>query len=602
MAKATAKKTSRRTTASRRRAAPRVEEPPPAELPDPVTAYARAVIAREIVAGPYIRLACERHLRDLEQLPAQGFVWNLELANRAIDFFPRVLRLAEGAHAGQPFVLEPFQAFIVGSLFGWIGADGARRFRIAYIEIGKGNGKSPLAAGIGIYLTAADNEASAEVYAAAVTRDQAGILFRDAVSMVNASPALSRALVKSGKRVTYNLAHLRSNSFFRPISSEGKSLDGKRVHGALIDELHEHHSPVVVDKMRLGFKGRRQPLMVEITNSGWDRTSVCWTHHEYSVRILEQVAIDESWFGFVCSLDQGDDWKDESVWKKANPNLDVSVTRKYLQETVLQAIGMPSKQSLVRRLNFCQWVDAEDPWIDRDAWLACETEIDLSRWNGRSVYLGLDLSSKIALTALAAVCAFEDGSLEACLWFWTPADTLRERAERESVPYDAWRSAGYVIATPGKSVEYAFVAHEIREMLERFSVDELAYDRWRMADLIRELDAIGVKHYSGEEPPVGLHLREFGQGFKDMGPAVETMETVVLNQTLKVQRNPALTMCSLNATLVPDPAGNRKFDKRPGKSLGHIDGLVALAMAVRVASLPGNRPFIIGSDYQLRTV
>lgn len=569
---------------------------------DPATAYARAIAAGEITAGPYVRLACERHLRDLEQLPAKGYSWDLKRAARALDFFPEVLCLAEGDHAGKPFVLEGWQEFIVGSLFGWIGPDGYRRFRTAYIEIGKGNGKSPLAAGIGIYLTAADNEASAEVYAAAVTRDQAGILFRDAVSMVTASPALSRAIVKSGKRVTYNLAHLRSNSFFRPISSEGKSLDGKRVHGALIDELHEHHSPVVVDKMRLGFKGRRQPLMLEITNSGWDRTSVCWTHHEYSVRILEQVAIDETWFGYVCALDQGDDWKDTQVWVKANPNIGVSVSEKYLQDVVMQAIGMPSKQSLVRRLNFCQWVDAEDPWIDRDAWFACEGDVDLDRWKGRPVFLGLDLSSKLALTALAAVAAMADGSLEGLLWFWTPADTLRERAERESVPYDAWRNDGHVIATPGRSVEYSFVAHQIRDVLERFDVHELAYDRWRMADLIRELDAIGVRHYSGDEPPAGLRLRDFGQGFKDMGPAVETMETVVLNKTLKVQRNPALTMCSLNATLIADPAGNRKFDKRPGKSLGHIDGLVALAMAVRVASLPGNAPLIIDSSYQLRMV
>ena len=241
---------------------------------DPVTRYALSVRAGQIVAGPLVRLACERHLRDLETGPARGLVWRLELAMRAVGFFPKVLRLADGKFAGMPFDLSPFQAFIVGSLFGWHTTEGVRRFRTAYVETGKGSGKSPLAAGVGLYLLAADGEASAEVYAAATTREQAGILFRDAVRMVETSPALARAIHRSGRNPVTNLAHLKSGSYFRPISSEGKSLDGKRVHAALIDELHEHSSSIVVDKMRAGTKARRQALIFEITNSGFDRTSV----------------------------------------------------------------------------------------------------------------------------------------------------------------------------------------------------------------------------------------------------------------------------------------------------------------------------------------
>jgi phage terminase large subunit-like protein len=283
---------------------------------------------------------------------------------RSLSFFD-FLQLAEGEHAGKPFKLEPFQQFIVGSLFGWRGPDGYRRFRTAYIEIGKGNGKSPLAGGIGLYGMAADDEEGAEIYAAAVTRDQARILFTDAEKMVKASPFLTEIVTQN----VNNLAVLSTNSYFRPVSSESRGLDGHRVHMALIDEIREHPNSLVVDKMRAGTKGRRQALILEITNSGYNRETVCWAHHEYSSKILEGLIENDSWFAYVCQLDpcdpcraegkdtptEGcpdcDDWREEKTWIKANPCLDVSITRKYLREQVAEAIGMPTKQNIVRRLS-----------------------------------------------------------------------------------------------------------------------------------------------------------------------------------------------------------------------------------------------------------
>jgi phage terminase large subunit-like protein len=225
-------------------------------------------------------------LDDLEHGPARGLHWDLENAQRALDFFPECLRLAEGAFAGQPFVMQPWQQFIVGSLFGWIGADGFRRYRMGYIEVAKGSGKTPLCAGIGLYMLTADGEEGAEVFAAAVSREQAHILFRDATRMVASSPELASRILASGINPVYNLAHLKSGSFFRPVSAEGKSLDGKRPHCVLVDELHEHDSPIVLEKLSAGFKGRRQPLMAMITNSGFDRTSVCYAYHEYAGRAI----------------------------------------------------------------------------------------------------------------------------------------------------------------------------------------------------------------------------------------------------------------------------------------------------------------------------
>lgn len=573
---------------------------------DPVARYAREVVDGRIIAGPLVRLACARHLRDLEQQAERGLVWRPDMAARAIGFFREVLRLNGGEHEGLPFELALWQKFIVGSLFGWYATDGYRRFRVGYAEIGKGNGKSPLAAGIGLYMMEADNEPRAEIYSAAVDKDQAGILFRDAVAMVDQSPKLGGRITRSGgKGKEWNLADEKTGSFFRPISSEskGRGKSGPRPHCALLDEVHEHPTAAMVEFMRAGTKGRRQALVFLITNSGFDKTSVCWDRHEYAERILKGLFEDDAFFAFVCGLDEGDDWKDELVWLKANPNLDVSITRKYLREQVREATGMPSKQSIVRRLNFCEWVGAENPWIDEAAWRECEITVDRESLRGKPAYGGLDLSGKNDLTAMVLVFP-EETTKVAIPFFWVPADGIKQREDRDRVPYSLWRDQGFLNATPGRSIDYAFAARKVQELMAFCELKELAFDRWRMDDFERELTELGISTERvdfGKEPEGSpdLILRPHGQGYKDMGPAVDTLETDILNGTLKVEKNPVMTMCSANAVLTPDPAGSRKFDKRSGKSTGRIDGIVALTMAERCAALAA----LIGpSIYETRGV
>ena len=552
---------------------------PKARSADPVTAYAQRVAAGKVVAGPLVRAAGARHLRDLEEARQRELFWDKAAACRAIQFFSDILCLAEGEHAGQSFVLQPWQQFIVGSLFGWRGADGYRRFRTAYIEVGKGNGKSPMAAGIGLYLLTADGELGAEVYAAAVTREQAKITFRDAVRMVDASPPLMRRLEKSGQRDVFNLAYIATGSFFRPISSESRGLDGKRVHGALIDEVHEHRTSVVVDKIRAGTKGRRQALIVETTNSGFDRTSICYQHHEYSTRVVNQRVVDDSWFAFVCGFDDGDDWQDEKVWVKANPNLGVSITRRYLVEQVREAVGMPAKESIVRRLNFCQWVDAANPAIEGFLWRAAEADFDESDLDGLDCVAAIDLSGTRDLTALARVWEPDaDGVVHAVVEFWTPEDTLVDRARTDQVPYDVWAREGWVHATPGRSVDYAYVAQRLAELQVEVGLRRVAFDPYRIKYLERDLDAAAVE----------VELVPHGQGYfkaADSGlwmpRSVELLEELLGKGRLRVQRNPALAWCAASAVHIADPKGNRVYDKR--KSTGRIDGLVALAMAAGLA-------------------
>lgn len=288
---------------------------------DPATKYAQDVSEGKVVAGPDIRNACNRHLRDLKEGKKRGLVWDVDSVTRAINFFAQVLKLNGGEHEGAPFLLLPWQCFIVGSIFGWKRANGTRRFRTVYVESGKGSGKSPLAAGVGLYCMMADKEPRAEVYAAATKKDQAMILFRDAVAMVDQSPALLSRIQKSGGAgKEWNLAFLQNGSFFRPISSDdGQS--GPRPHCALIDEIHEHKDNRAVEMMRAGTKGRRQALIFMITNSGHDKTSVCYDYHQYGQKVASGQSENDAFFAFICSLDEGDDpFKDETCWGKANPS------------------------------------------------------------------------------------------------------------------------------------------------------------------------------------------------------------------------------------------------------------------------------------------
>ena len=548
-------------------------------LEDPVSEYAEAVIAGRVVAGPHVRDACARHLRDLKDAPARGFFFDLERVNWALGFFRDVLRLNGGEFEGVPFDPHPWQAFIIGALFGWVDREGRRRFRVAYVETAKGSGKSPLAAGIGLYGLVADNEPRAEVYAAATKKDQAMILFRDAVAMRDLSPDLAARLKKSGVgENAWNLAYPQGGGFFRPISADdGQS--GPRPHISLLDEIHEHKNGNVVGMLKAGQKSRRQPLMFMITNSGTDKRSVCWDYHDYAAKVSAGTLKDDSFFGYVCALDEDDDpFKSEACWIKANPSLPAIPGMQYLREQVTQARGMPASESLVRRLNFCQWTKAEAPWIGGDIWFAAEDrEFDAEQLLGRRCYGGLDLSSTQDLTSLELL--FEpvetDPHWRLVSRFWLPGYGLHDKADRDRVPYLVWRDDGYLHTTDGRAIDKLAVVRELATVVAQYDLQAIAYDRWRMADLLQMLEAEGV----------ALPLTAFGQGFKDMAPAVDEFERMLVNGELKHDGNPVMTWCAANAVLQTDPAGNRKVSKQ--RATGRVDGIVAAVMAVGAARNEG---------------
>jgi phage terminase large subunit-like protein len=562
----------------------------------PTTQYATDVTDGKISANKWTRLACQRHLGDLDKGEKRGLYFDESAANHIIMFFEEFLVFYEGEFDGKPFLLTPWQKFLLGSIFGWKKKPkGYRRFKTVFCSTGKGNGKSPVAAGIGLYGLCFDDEPGSEVYAAATAREQAGILFRDARTFAEKSPSLKEFL----RIDKHNIAYEAQNAFFRPVSSEHRGLDGKRPHICLIDEIHEHPNDLVVRKMSAGTKGRRQPLIFEITNAGTDRHSICYQHHEYTTKILEGIVNNDEWFGLISGIDicpkcesEGktvpqhgcpdcDDWQDEKNFIKANPNLEYlgEPFKDYLRRQIEEARAMPSQENIVKRLNLGIWTESITKWISSDTWNACTFTVDPEKLKGRSCYAGLDLSSNTDLTAWVLIFPpiAEGGKYEVLCRFFLPDDNMRERVHHDKVPYDVWVRQGYIITTPGNIIDYAFILDQIEKDMADYEIKELAFDRWGSQKITTDLQDLGFE-IEGKRS-----LIQFGQGFASMSAPTKELEKMVLAKEIAHGGNPVLSWMMSNISIREDPAGNKKPDKE--KSTEHIDGVVALIMAIGRAML-----------------
>lgn len=533
-------------------------------VPDQVTSYANSVIEGEIVVGPWVLLACRRHLADLEHGPARGLEWRPEKAAHAVKFI-ECLRHYQGASAGKLFILSAWQRFLIGSLFGWYAPDNHRRFRTAYVEIAKGNGKTPLGAGVALYGLVADGEAGAEVYSAATNKDQASICFNDATEFVRSCiPLLNR--LQLGLK---NIAYPATSSYFRPVSAEGRGLDGKRPHVVIVDELHEHPTSTVVDKMRAGTKGRTRALILEITNSGYDQNTVCFEHHDYSTKVLQGVIENDSWFAYIAALNKGDDpYEDPNCWIKANPNLGVSVTRQYLEEQVREGRDIPSKRNLVKRLNFCIWTESSESWVDLDNWDACATPVHASALQGRPCFGGLDLASVSDFTALVWVFppVTPEQKWEVLVRLYLPEAAVVKMRELKRLPTDVWVREGLVTVTPGNVTDYGFIERDIAIDREQFDVKEIAFDRFNSSQIVTNLQNEGAL------------MVGFGQGFSSMSGPCKELERLYMSHQIAHGGHKVLRWMATNVVATKDAAENIKFDR--AKSTQKIDGMVALAMAL----------------------
>lgn len=544
--------------------------------------YIDDVLSGRQVACKWVKLAVQRHVRDLETGGDRGLRFDQAAARHVIDFFG-FLRHSKGEWAGQVVTLEPWQQFALASAFGWQRyheeyGEWFRRFRQTYLEVARKNGKSTIAAGVALYLLDADREPGAEVYTAATKREQARIAWSEAKRMVQSSPFLRRRI----KGVRDNLHIVGTASKLEPLGRDTDSMDGLNVHGAIVDELHAHKNREIWDLLDTATGSRRQSLLFGITTAGVDKLSLCWNLHEYTEKILEQTSEDDSFFGIIYTLDQekkdadgkvieaGDDWEDEACWVKANPNLGASKKLDDLRRKALQAQEMPTAQNsfLQRELNF--WTQATVRWVNAPRWLACGQAVSEDGLRGRTCFGGLDLSSTIDVTAFVLVFPPQSQAdpYQVVCRFWVPEETMRERTKRDRVLYETWVRQGYMMTTPGNVIDHEFILAEIDELAQRYDIQEIAFDRWGAAQIQTKLQEMGGEDF----------LVQFGQGYASMNAPTKELERLIGGGGIAHGGQPVLTWMAGNVVASKDAAGNIKPDK--ARSTEKIDGVVALIMAL----------------------
>lgn len=578
-------------------------------------------------------MACARHLRDLERqgTPAFPYVFDASRAQALIDFFPEFLTLDDVDADGEPlpFHLVRWLQFSFGSLLGWINADGYLRFQEGYFETGKGSTKTPAAAGFGVYRLVGENRTAVEIYSLGVNGDQANYLYGFGKRMCERSEDL-RDLLDVGE---YNTAWVDRNSFFRPLTSEGRSLDNKRVFLALIDELHEHPSPVIPEKMRLGIKTQTDALVLMFTNAGFDKTSVCWTKHEYGIKVLEGTIVDDQFFAYICQLDpcekhrsdgatqpsEGckacDDWTDERVWAKVNPALiELPQLVPYLRGIVKQAINQPSTLPRVKRLNFCIWTQGHSVWITADKWDACKVDLLRTEADGRPCAVGFDMSEKLDLTACVVGLRVDDEEgaaadivelvdvdngqeirktlninfcVEVTPYFWLPRDTLIQRVQDEHIPFDVWERDGFLRVTDGPVIDYDLIYEQFTGKR-----DDKTVVKGAIAPPFRP-DRIGYDKHNASQFALQLRdkakytVADVAQG-RALSESFKLFEALVRLRRIRHNGNPVLAWCVSNADPKKDRYENLWLEKPSATK--RIDGVIAaVIMLSQLVLLPARR-------------
>ena len=515
---------------------------------------------------------------------AKNSVYDKDSADFAVKFI-ECLCHTKGKWAGQKFELIDWQEQIIRDLFGILKPNGYRQLNTAYVEIPKKMGKSELAAAIALLLCCGDGEQRAEVYGCAADRNQASIVFDVAADMVQLCPDLEKRvqIYKSNKKLVY----LPTNSFYQVLSAEAYSKHGLNVHGVVFDELHAQPNRKLSDVMTKGSgDARMQPLYFLITTAGNNTESIGYEIHQKAKDILEGRKIDPTFYPVIYGAEEGDDWTDPKVWKKANPSLGITVGIDKVRDACESAKQNPAEENSFRQLRLNQWVKQSVRWMPMDKWDKCAFAADPSQLEGRVCYGGLDLSSTTDITAFVLVFPPEDEDDKYIVlpYFWIPEENMQIRVNRDRVPYDLWERQGYLQTTEGNVIHYGFIEKFIEQLGERYNIREIAFDRWGAVQMVQHLEGMGFT------------VVPFGQGFKDMSPPTKELMKLVLEERIAHGAHPVLRWMMDNIFIRTDPAGNIKADKE--KSTEKIDGAVATIMALDRAIRCGND--VGGSVYDSR--
>lgn len=528
--------------------------------------YAADILGGKIPACKWVKLVVDRQLADLKKYVGDRslYVFDENEANRVCKFI-ELLTHTKGELAGTRIHLEPWQVFILTTVFGWLRrADGGRRYRRAYVEVSRGNGKSTLCSGIGLYCLLADREGGAEVYSFATTRDQAKIVFGDAKVMAERNAPLRN---KFGLQVLANALYVpTSNSTFQAKSAEGSTLDGLNTHLAIIDELHAHKTRAVYDVVETSTGKRKNSLMFVITTAGFDTSGICYEVRTMVTKVLEKSVVDETQFGIIYGLDEGDDWTTVEALEKANPNWGISVRPEIITSLMKKAIALPSAVNNFKTKHLNIWCSASSAWMDMQAWEAGEINVDRSDFEGQPCYIGLDVGAKNDVTA--KVLLFPVGkSFVVFADFYLPEAAVEKSTNSQ---YRGWVEEGWITQSGGAMTDLARIEEDIRDDLSRFDVKGIAYDPWNALQLATNL---------GNDGAPMVEYRNTVQNFSD---PMKSLEALVQDKRVNHDGNPVLRWMMGNVVAKLDAKDN--IFPRKERYENKIDGVVALIMALGIAT------------------
>lgn len=500
---------------------------------------------------------------------SSDFAFSEEHASRAVRFFRRQLRYVEGERAGQPFDPEPWQEKIIRDVFGWLRPDGTRRYRTAYIEIPRKNGKSTICAGFALYLLLCDGEASPQVYSAAGDRGQAEIVFKAARAMVSANPRLEQ----EAKLRQYEIQGKRKGGWYKALSAESYTKHGLSAHGIIFDELHVQPNRELWDVLTTSTGARAQPLTFAITTAGYDRSSICWELHQHAKAVIADPDSDPTFYAVIYGADVEEDWTDPKVWAKANPNLGVSVRMEYLQEACQRARDNPEAENTFRNLHLNQWTQQAVRWLPMHQWDNCKLEYDADSLRGRMCYGGLDLAATCDANSLVLVFPEEDGSYKLLPFYWIPQNSKSDRAHQDRRQLLNWAAKGLIKTTPGNVTAYDEIAEDIHALDMMYDIRLIAYDRSGPARaFVQMLEKTG---YPNDR------LAEYPQTIMNFSPACKEFLRLVSSGRLNHNGDPVLRWMAENVAIYRDRNDNIRPDKVA--SADKIDGIVAAIMGLGVA-------------------
>lgn len=544
--------------------------------------YAESILSGKVSACEYVKQACKRQIDDLGRAAAGwDYYFDPDAAERVCRF-TELLPHIKGPLAGHNVALEPWQSFILTTTFGWLRHDnGKRRFRRTYIEVPRGNGKTTLSDGPALYCGFAEGEGGAEVYSAARTRGQAKIAFEAAQAMLRkAKPLREKLGIEVG---AHRITKMRANSFFEALSADADSLDGKNVHFGLIDELHAHRDRGVYDAIETGAGKRDQSMIWAITTAGADKTGICYEHRAYVLNILKGTAQDETYFGIVYTVDQDDDWTEESTWRKANPNYGVSVEPDHVEALCSKARTSPASQAnfLTKHLNV--WIQTNEALYDMRAWDRCyDDDLDIADFHGDSCRIGIDLATKTDVAAVVMLFK-RDGKYVPFTRFYVPEQAI---IDSRNDSYKGWEIEGKLITTPGDVIDIDRVESDILELSKQFEVVEIGCDPWQSRQMMTHLQEAGA------------NVIEYRQTVQNFSEPTKELDALMRSGGISHNHGPRDPLSWMIGNVVGHYDTKENVYPQKERPENKVDGAIGLIMALGMylraepkdASSPWNDP------------